>query len=273
MGIGRGAASHKLLVRVRHEKTDNGEGDDIEERDTPEHLLDSGRQGLARVRRLGRSQANQLCTGEGESRVDKDTAQALEAVVEGARVVPVAGTDVAALRTTTTVQDDSEDARNKMSATIRVNPVQEQRYSHETNDGSDLDDGKDELGLTVALDTKHVDRDNQHPEDAHPRGIGDTRAPVIDGDRRGDDFQRQDNQPLESIVPAHSETPGGIEEACRVVREGTGDGKQHSHLTQSLDGAVQHRADEDIGNKHRRRTTCCQHGTRTNEQTSTWERI
>lgn len=181
MGVGRRTARHEHLVGVWDEKADNGEGDDVEQRDTPEDLLDSRWKGLARVLRFSGSQTDQLGTSEGESSIDEDTAEALETVVEGAGVVPELCTDVSALRATTTIQDDTEDAISECQhAALYCQSMPED--SHETNDRSDLDDGEHEFRLTVAFDTKHVDGNDHNPENAHPRGIGDVWVPVTDRD-------------------------------------------------------------------------------------------
>jgi hypothetical protein len=41
---------------------------------------------------------------------------------------------------------------------------------HEANDSNNLDDGEDELGFTIALDAKHVDKNNDEEKDANEYG-------------------------------------------------------------------------------------------------------
>ena len=55
---------------------------------TPENLLDGGWKGLERSFGLGCGQPHQLGSGEGESSRNKYTTEALEAVLERARIIP-----------------------------------------------------------------------------------------------------------------------------------------------------------------------------------------
>lgn len=86
-----------------------------------------------------------------------------------------------AARSTTAVQDDAQD--------------------DVAHNGNDLDDGEEELGFTVALDSEQIDGDDQDQEDGDPGIVVDAAiAPVLDGDGGSDDFQRQDNEPLHGIT-------------------------------------------------------------------------
>lgn len=86
-----------------------------------------------------------------------------------------------AARSTTAVQDDAQD--------------------DVAHNGNDLDDGEEELGFTVALDSEQIDGDDQDQEDGDPGIVVDAAiAPVLDGDSSSDDFQRQDNEPLHGIT-------------------------------------------------------------------------
>lgn len=111
MGISGGGATDESGLVVRDQKTDKGKGDNVEQSNTPEHLLNGSGEGLSRVRGLSSGQTDQLSAGEGEGGVDEDTAETLETVVEGTRVVPVLSTNVSTLRTTAAVDNDSEDTR------------------------------------------------------------------------------------------------------------------------------------------------------------------
>ncbi|KAH9811192.1 hypothetical protein Tdes44962_MAKER10402 [Teratosphaeria destructans] len=160
--------------------------------------------------------------------------------------------DVAAAGPAAAVQDDAED--------------------DEADDGQDLDDGEEELGLAVALDAEEVDDDDEHEEDGDPGVVVDAAVrPVVDGEGGRDDLQREHDEPLQGVagvsrsarqrsgrgaggvigdlLPAHGEAPGGIQEAGRVGGEGAGDGEQDGHLAQGVDGAVHHDADEDEGDE------------------------
>ena len=102
--------SNETGLSVWDEETNDGEGDDIEESDTPEHLLDGGGERFARVCSFRGSETDKFSTGEGEGSGDKNRADTLEASSEGAWVPPVNSTDVASLWPTTAVDDYTEDA-------------------------------------------------------------------------------------------------------------------------------------------------------------------
>lgn len=166
---------------VGHEETDNEQGNNVEEGDAPEDLLDSSWERLARVRSLGCSEANKLGSGEGKCSVDKGSTEALEAVVEGSRVVPVFEADVPSIGTSTDVDDDAQD--------------------DETDDCGNLDDGEYELGFTIALDTEQIDTHDQGQEDGHPGIVVHlSMIPEADGVCRGDNLQWQYNKPLEGVA-------------------------------------------------------------------------
>ncbi len=114
-GVRRSGAVQQTRFRVWNEESDDGQGDDVEERDTPEHLLDGGRQGLARIGRLRSSEPDQFGPGERKSCSDKDGAKTFETVVERAWISPVTTADVAASWSTTAVENDSQDANHRFS--------------------------------------------------------------------------------------------------------------------------------------------------------------
>jgi hypothetical protein len=96
-------------------------------------------------------------------------------------------------------------------------------------------------------------------------------VPVLYRKGGGDDFQWQNDEPLESIVPAHCKSPGRVKKSSRVGGKGTSDGKQHSHLTQSVDGAVQHKTNHAVADDERCWTTVGQRLPRADKQPGTWE--
>jgi hypothetical protein len=85
----------KTFIGIRDKETNESKSDDIEEGDTPEDLLDGGRQGLTRINGLGGGKANKLSTAERCSRGDKDGAETSKTMVECARMVPVFTTNIA----------------------------------------------------------------------------------------------------------------------------------------------------------------------------------
>lgn len=109
-GISTRRAAEKARLGVGNQQSDEGEGDDVEEEDTPEDLFDGGGQRLARVCGFGGSKTDQLSTGEGEGGGDEHAAKTLEAVVESTGVVPVSTANVVAVRPTANIEDDTENA-------------------------------------------------------------------------------------------------------------------------------------------------------------------
>lgn len=98
-------------VRVvrRHDQADEEDEEDVEEGDAPEDLLGGLRDRLARVRRLGGRQPDELGAAKGEGRHDEDGAEAGKAAVEGARRVPVLGAEIALRAGAAAVDDDGQD--------------------------------------------------------------------------------------------------------------------------------------------------------------------
>lgn len=141
---------------------------------------------------------------------------------------------------------------------------------HESNNSDNLDEREDEFSFTVALDTEQVDGDDEKPEERNPDGAVDGRLPVVDGDGSGDNFEWQDNQPLHSVVPAHSKTPSRVNEASRIGGERTSDGIEDGKLTESVHDAVKHSTDKSEGNKEGRGTTGAEGTAGTNEETSSY---
>lgn len=164
--------------RVRHEQADERQRDDVEERDAPEDLLDGGREGFSRVGGFGRGKTDELGTGEGEGGVDEGTTEALEAIVEGARVFPILATNVATIWSATNVDDDTED--------------------DEPNDGGNLDDGEYKLCFAIPFDAEQVDGDNEHQKYGYECMVRHTRivGPVLNGEGGCDNLEWKDDQPL-----------------------------------------------------------------------------
>ena len=109
VGVG-GVGPDEPWVCVGHEQADEDEGDDVEQADAPEDLLDGCGQGFARVGGLGGGESDELGAGKGKGRGHEDGAEAFEAVIEGAGVGPVFAADVAAVGAASDVEDDAEDA-------------------------------------------------------------------------------------------------------------------------------------------------------------------
>ena len=120
MCIGRRGTGDETLIGVLDQETDDGQGDHVEQRNTPEYLLDGSWERLARVRCLGSSQTNQFSSSESKGSVDEGTAETLEAMVESTGIMPVFATDIASLGTATAVDNDAENARDDVSITSQI---------------------------------------------------------------------------------------------------------------------------------------------------------
>ncbi len=81
-GIGDALGPEQAGFVVRHEKTDEGEGHDIEYRDAPENLLDGRRQRLAWIGRLGCGEANELGAAISEGGADEHGAETLNPLLK-----------------------------------------------------------------------------------------------------------------------------------------------------------------------------------------------
>lgn len=60
--------------------------------------------------------------------------------------------------------------------------------SHKADNGSDLDNGKDEFGLTVCLDTEQVDEDDCDEEYGDKDGLWQRLVPVRNSIGAREDF-------------------------------------------------------------------------------------
>ena len=100
--VGR-ARLEKVRLSVWDEKPDQGQGDNVEEGDSPEHLFDGSWERLAGISGFGSGQTDQLGTTERKRGRDEDAAQSFEAMVERAGVVPVPSTNVVTVRTSSYV--------------------------------------------------------------------------------------------------------------------------------------------------------------------------
>lgn len=187
LGVGAGGTQEAGVVG-RDNEAENEEVDNVEESNTPEDLLASHWDGLARVVGLSGSKTDELSTTKGESGDDEDTSETVEAVLERTRVVPVLGAEVALVANATAVDYDTED--------------------DEADAGSNLDETENKLNLSVSADAKDLDDGEDDEEDSNPDTHVEVIAPELDGDTGGNEFEGQNGQPGDGIVPAHGETPG-----------------------------------------------------------------
>jgi hypothetical protein len=142
----------KILVVGANKETDKGKADNVEESNTPEDLSDGTGKRLEGVGSLSGRQTDKLSTGEREGGGDEDGAEALEAILEGARVIPQTGSPVFVVQA---VGGASTEHKN-------------QGGDHENNRGHELEAGGPELFLSVTQRTEYVDDDDEDPEYRYP---------------------------------------------------------------------------------------------------------
>ena len=194
------------------DQAEQKERNDVEQGDPPEHLLCGLRNSLAWVCGFSSGKTDQLSTTEGEGSSDEDGTETLETIAERTWLVPVMCSDITSGVgwDPTTVDDNTQD--------------------DEPNNGTNFDEAERELNFTVSSNTENVDYSDQHQENSDPGSDVDRRSsrvvwisPECNRNTRGGKFERQDDEPVKSVVPAHSKSPSGVDEADRVVIEGTGD--------------------------------------------------
>lgn len=137
------------MVRWDNESEDE-QGDDVEEGNSPEDLLGGLWEGLAGVGSFSSGKTDQLSSTESERSIDEDGAESLESIAGSTGVAPVlcANVTTGISWDTTTVNDDTQE--------------------DETNDGNDLDQTKHEFDLTVTTNTEDVDDNDKNKEDGDP---------------------------------------------------------------------------------------------------------
>ncbi len=211
-GVTSGGLGEVGVVRG-DDQTQEEERDHVEEGDAPEDLLGGFRDRLARVGGFCCCETNQLSSSEGEGSRDENGTESLEAIAKCTWLVPVVSTNVASGigRNSTAVNDNTED--------------------DEADNGSDFDDAKNEFDLAVTSNAKDVDNANTDQEDGDPDTDVDGRSACVLGvgpegncDTSSGQLERQDDQPVHGIVPAHGKAPSGVDEADRVGIEGTSNG-------------------------------------------------
>ena len=115
-------------------------------------MTDSTGKRLKKILGLSSGEADELGAGEGESSSNKDRAEALEAVSEGARIIPEAGAPI---------------------LIVEASVWASTKYKNQSNDYED--DGSGELQarrlklfLSVSQCSENVDNYNECPKKEHP---------------------------------------------------------------------------------------------------------
>lgn len=137
-GVGGASTTVKKVRSVGGDTDTNGEGaEDVEEEDTPEDTADGLGDVLSWVLGFTGSDGDHLDTSVGESGVDQSREETEEAasvayaniLLHGTRVLPVAESKAVMAWCTTEVDNESK--------------------NEQTDNGDDLDTGKDEFGFTI----------------------------------------------------------------------------------------------------------------------------
>ncbi len=243
LGVGTGRAQ-QIRVVGRQDQADDEEGDDIETGDTPEHLFGGCGKRLAGVGGLGCGETDELGATESEGGGHEDGTEAFESVLERPRVVPVMSSDVAAVRSieimgrfdTSAVDDDAED--------------------DEPDDSENLDHSQNEFDFTISANAEDLNDTEEEEEDGDPDADVDVAPPEVDCQTGRGDFERQDREPADCIIPPHGKTPandyhpvflqqqrsklrslpGFIDEPAAVSEESAVDGVEDREFSQSLHG-------------------------------------
>ena len=140
----------EVVIVGGDDETEEEEGDNIEERDSPEDLLGGLGDGLARVGGFSCSETNKLSSTKGKGSGHEHGAESLEAVSERTWLVPVVSANVASAvgGNATTVNDNTQD--------------------DETDDCGNLDQAKNEFDLAITTDTEEIDNHDADQEDCDP---------------------------------------------------------------------------------------------------------
>lgn len=162
--VGVRIGAEEVLVGRVDEQADKEQAQDVEERDTPEDLLDGTGETLDRVLRLGGGETHELRAAEGEGGRDKDGAEATESVPEGTRVVPQARAPVLAV-----VAGGGPAAQDANEGD-----------DHEDDGGCQLEAAGPEFLLGVAESAEDVDHYYEDEEDGDPDRHRDVGIPVLD---------------------------------------------------------------------------------------------
>lgn len=201
----------QVLVVGRYNQAHKQETDHVEKGNPPEHLLGRGGKRFPGIGGFGGCEADQLRASEGECGGDEDGAKSLETIAERARLIPILAANV--------------------SARIRLYPtaIDHDSEDDEAEDGKNLDDAEKELDCSIELvitssrascrglqrsltfavasNAENLNGCQDKEEDGNPDSDVDVCSPILDRDTGRCDFEGQDNEPTQGVIPAHCETP------------------------------------------------------------------
>lgn len=269
-GAGIAASVEETRVVVGDDEADHEDGQDIEEKDTPEDALDGLGDVLARVLDLTDSNTNDFGTSEGEGRLDKDVPEGEEAAERAADTAGrCAGDGVGSPEKLSHRAGVLPEVEADAVTTGASTEVDDERGDDENNDGNHLDEAEPELGLSIVLDTESVNTDDKNKENRDPDGGVDglVGIPVLNDDRRGRNLGGDGDTIRIPIGPTKGETETWVEEASGVVSETTGDGKQGADLAKGNHHRVDDNTHDHVGNEGADGTGVGQRAAKTDEET------
>lgn len=226
-GVGAGAAEEVLVVGA------DGDGDhegahEVEEAEADPDGVDGLGDGAARVGGLGGDEAARLGAGHGEDAGGHDVEEALEAVGEAARLVPVAEPDAPALGRAAGRDDDHGD--------------------DDDEDPAELDGGEDDLGLGEVVDGADVDEHDDDEEDGDPPARGHLGRAVPEAEHRDEagELVGDGDEVLEEVAPAQREARRRADELVCPLHEGRGERIQDGHLADGVRHGPDHGPGEEV---------------------------
>lgn len=152
--------------------------------------------------RLCRSKPNQLRPRKGKGSRHKHVPKALEAIVEGR---------------------GAREARipNGVDVLVAGN-VDDDAQNRKAHDGRDLEHRCHEFGLAVRTNAQQVDSKHADEEDGNADRVWNGEvAPIFESLDSRQVFQRNNDEPLQGVVPAHGKAPCRVNESGAVRGEGS----------------------------------------------------
>lgn len=254
-----GLCTQEVGIVVRNQNA-NGQGaQDIEEQNTPEDSLHSLGDVSARVFGLASGHGHHFHTTVREGGVDEGGPETEETALSttrdiwlhGTGVSPVLKTKAMLSRDTTTIDDESED--------------------QQTDDGDDLDRGKDELGFAIDGDGENVETQDEDDDDRDP-GCDvdmDSTMPILNDGRGSGDFGAQGNGTGVPVVPSHSKTHGVVDVSSAELRNRTRKREPSGHFAKGHHHGKHGEPSEGIAQQDGQRTGLRKGTTNTQKQTGT----
>lgn len=235
-GEGRGVRGLcvEIGVVVGDVEADHKRGQDVEEQDPPEDVLDDPRQHAGRVSSLARRDGDGLGAAVGERSRYEDGGEAADATDEG-RVtnMPVPTADIGVVRVSPDVDGYAQDDEN--------------------NNGHDFEQAEPVLELAVRPHVNNVGQHEDHPHDQAQRVPGKRVGPVLQEELQGDQVRSRRHGVVEPVVPREGETKCVVHIAARERAERAGHGHVCRHLAEAKHGSKHNCSNNGVTNEQRGR--------------------